>query len=135
MQTGRLILLRCPNSKLEATLGYEIKNDADTALMVPKDFFANLLKPKALPVNLIWEVNFPGIKRVAEPIAVEIRRVAADLKVPRDYESISTEQRLRPHAPYMLIGKETELSKFIKRYNSYKSAKGNYMHTITIIYG
>jgi hypothetical protein len=97
--------------------------DLDTALWVQREFYSDLLKPRASPVNLIWEINSPRGKKVDEPAMLELRRLATDYRGPL------------PQTPYIVIGKEKLLAGFIKRYNSYRTMHSDCMHTLIIKYG
>lgn len=98
-------------------------SSTDTALLVPREFYTELLKPRASSAKLIWEINSPAGKKVDEPAMLEFRRLATDYKGPP------------PKRPYMIIGKEDLLAQFINRYNSYRTMHSECIHTLIIKYG
>jgi len=95
----------------------------DTALWVPREFFPGLLKPRASPVNLIWEINSPRGKKVDGPAMLELKRLSTDYKGPL------------PQTSYILIGQEALLAEFIKRYNSYRTMHSDCIHSLILKYG
>jgi len=97
--------------------------ELDTALWVPREFYPELLKPRALPVNLIWDIKSPAGKKIDEPAMLDLKRLATDYKGPL------------PQTPYIIIGQEALLAEFIKRYNSYKTMHCDCIHSLSIKYG
>jgi hypothetical protein len=98
-------------------------NNIDTALLVPREFYPELLKPRTPSVKLVWEISSPEGRKVDEPAMLDFKRLATDYKGPATKK------------PYIIIGKEDALAEFIKRYNSYRTMHSECIHTLIIKYG